>query len=205
VPSAAVSSNIPLAGGKTGHFTVTSVKTQEDALLAMAEMTLEDTANPIVRNAAIAIVEECEARHDECELAAIFEAVKHGTDKVKGLSRGLKYVSDPRHRDFYVAPHRLLQLCASGSCGGDCDDHAMLCAALAGALGFRVGLRAWGEKKERGYSHVYAVALLPKDGEAGEKSKVFGLDTSADVGDSTPGWEPPEGRVLTAWLEEEDD
>lgn len=195
-------SNVALGNGQVGRFTTTSVKTQEEALVAMATLALEDTANPIVRNAAIAIVADCEARNDECELAAIFNAVKYGTDKVKGLARGVKYVSDPRHRDYYVSAARMLQLCATGVCGGDCDDQAVLCAALAGSLGFRVGLRAWGEKGSKSYSHVYAVAALPKDEDGDE---VYGLDTSADVGDSHPGWEPPAGRVMTAWLEEEDD
>ena len=36
---------------------------------------------------------------------------------------------------------------------------------------------------EKDFAHVYAVAILPKDGTDDEDSEPYGLDTSADVGD----------------------
>jgi hypothetical protein len=62
-----------------------------------------------------------------------------------------------------------------------------------------VGLRAWGPRNSQDYEHVYAVAMLPKHG--GPSSRVVGLDTTVD--ESSVGWEPPNGRVLTAWLDVE--
>jgi hypothetical protein len=194
------SSTVQRSGGGTSTFYELDVNSQEEALGVLAQMTVDDTVKPIVRDTALAIVDDCPGHEEgeECELEALFAAVKDGTPKVKGLHKGLKYMSDPIHRDFYTSPARLLQDCANGPCAEDCDGHAMLMAALAGSIGYSVGLRAWGPKGSKNYVHIYAVVLLPKDG--GGKRTVYGLDTSADVGEATPGWEPPEGRVITAWL-----
>jgi len=89
----------------------------------------------------------------------------------------------------------------------NCDDHSSLNAALAGALGWKVGLRAWGPKGAGGFSHVYPVVAFPKrarlvhiNGQAmGAFDRVFGMDTTVD--DAQVGWEPPKGEVLTAWLD----
>lgn len=207
---------VPLGYG-SGKFYELDVDSQEDALIQIAAMTAEDTADPTVHKVALAAVHGCASRDDTCELTAIFNLLRYGPDQVgnldanarrilqqlmPGLKNGLKYMSDPRYRDFYTGPARLLAECADGVCAEDCDGHAMLAAALAGSLGYIVGLRAWGPKGSSSYEHVYALAMLPKEGDlAGSPQQVFGLDTSADVGDPYPGWEPPEGNVFTAWLE----
>ena len=77
----------------------------------------------------------------------------------------------------------------------NCDDAASLIGALCASLGFRVGLRAYGEKGARDYIHVYPVVGLPK---RPPHTRVVGLDIT--VPQSDLGWEPPEGRVLTVWL-----
>lgn len=77
----------------------------------------------------------------------------------------------------------------------NCDDHSALIAALLGALGWRMGLRAWGRRGEGVYSHVYAVALYPK---RPQWRSVIALDTT--VPEFGPGDEPPRGDVVTAWL-----
>lgn len=167
---------------------------QKEALQKLAEQTQRSVVQPTIRHAAMVITSDCPGRDDLCELEAIFNAVKHGDPRVKGLERGVRYVADPRWADFFTAPHRTLQMCRRGSCAGDCDDQASLIAALAGAIGFKVGLRAWGPKAGD-FVHVYAVATTPKR----KPSKVFGMDTT--VPDSYVGWEPPGGHTLTAWLE----
>ncbi len=169
---------------------------QQGVLVELAKLTERSITHPTIRQAALAITRDCEARDETCELEAIFNAVKFGTDKVPALARGLRYVADPRSPDFFTAPHRMLELCASGACGGDCDDHAALVAALAGCLGFAVGLRAWGPGQKGDFTHVYCVVAVTKR----SPEKVLGMDTT--VPDSAVGWEPPGGHVLTAWLEE---
>ena len=168
---------------------------QRQALTELAGLTSRaiETA-PTVREAAIAIVtDRCADRDDLCQLQAIFDAVKNGDSRVKGLENGFRYVSDPLLADYFTSPARSLDACARGACGGDCDDHSALVAALAGVIGFDVGLRAWGPYGGE-FEHVYAVAKAPKQG----RGQVVGMDTTTPQADL--GWEPPSGRVMTAWL-----
>ena len=96
------------------------VPTQRDALKALAELGERATMHPAILTAARQIVSECEQRDDMCEITAIFNAVKHGDSRVKGLEKGLRYVADPRWADAFMHPARTLQQCRSGACGGDC-------------------------------------------------------------------------------------
>lgn len=169
---------------------------QREALGVLAKLVDKAILDPKVRETALAITAKCGSRNDRCELQAIFDAVKHGTPEVQALRDGFRYVADPRSSDLFIAPGRSLDACEHGACGGDCDDHASLIAGLAGAIGFRVGLRAWGPPGGDSYIHVYAVAGFPKRA----PTKALGMDTT--VAESDLGWEPPnDGRTMTAWLE----
>jgi len=180
------------------RLSVFNVANQRVVLEQLRELTLRSTVHPLVTTAARQITALCESRDDECELEAVYEAVKSGTDRVPELRRGLRYVADPHWADHFTAPYRLLMQCQKGACAGDCDDHSMLVAALLGSIGFRTGLRAWGPKKGE-YIHVYAVAKTPKK----RSSEVVGLDTT--VPEAYVGWEPPHGYTLTAWLDGDED
>lgn len=173
---------------------VYNVSGQKAALRELAKLTEKAMLDPNVRAVAIALTRDCTARDDRCELEAIFGAVKHGDERVAALSRGVRYVSDPRGADFFTSPSRLLAMCEAGSCAEDCDGQTALVAALAGSLGFVVGLRAWGHENEKEYVHVYAVARVPKR----TPKDTLGLDTTVEQ--SYVGWEPPGGRALTAWI-----
>jgi len=173
-----------------------SVGTQKEALAELAELAQKATAHPLVRNTALKIVRGCASRDDECELEAIFNAVKHGDPAVKPLRKGLKYVADPRWTDYFESPVDLLTMCLKDACGSDCDGHTALLVSLAGSLGWRMGLRAWGPKDGDELIHVYAVAAFPK---RPPFQRSIGLDTT--VPEFKLGSEPPKGNVLTAWLE----
>lgn len=174
-----------------------SVATQEASLLKLAELAKRSAVHPHIRKAAKAITSSCDARDDVCELEAIYRAVKEGDDRVPGLSRGMRYVSDPARIDYFTSPLRTLEDCKDGACGGDCDDHASLICALASSIGFRVGLRAYGKRgANKEYTHVYAVVALPKFGKV---QRIFGMDTT--VPSAEAGWEPPKGHALTAWID----
>lgn len=150
---------------------------------------------PLVRKTAISIISECGSREDRCELDALFNAVKNGDPRVAPLKRGFKYIADPKHIDYFVSPRRNLEWCGEGACGGDCDDHAALLSAFAGIIGFSTGLRIWGPDPGRNeFSHVYAVVGYPKK----SPKQILGLDST--VPKAFVGWEPPKGRVKTAWL-----
>lgn len=180
-------------------FSVFSVGSQKAALKKLAEMTQRAMLDPAIVKAAKQITADCDARDDKCELSAIFYAVKEGTDYVPGLENGVRYVADPLDADYFTAPAQLLKQCRDGACSGDCDDQASLLCALAGALGFVVGLRAYGsDPRSKEYEHVYAVAKLPKTAEFDPNGPEMALDTT--VSSAKPGWEPPGGRVLTAWI-----
>jgi len=157
--------------------------------------------DPTIVRAARAITADCDSRDDRCEVEAIFEAVREGTDKVPGLKKGMRYVADPRVGDYYVGARRILEECRAGACSGDCDEHAVLVASLCAALGYKVGVRAWGPKPSvNEFVHVYAVVALPKKGPHPESYGGHGMDTT--VAEAYPGWQPPKGRVLTYWITE---
>lgn len=168
---------------------------QVGSLETLAQLAMRGTVSPLVRTTAMKIVRDCASREDTCELEAIYAAVKHGDPEVAPLRRGFKYVADSRFADYFTAPEDSLKACLRGACGGDCDDHSALICALAGALGWRCGLRAWGRKGEGVYSHVYPVVLFPK---RPPWRTVVALDTT--VPEFGPGDEPPRGDVVTAWL-----
>lgn len=179
--------------------------TQRAALRKLADMTAKSIIEWRVRQAAIAITQQCRPPKGEapgaqvalCELQAIFAAVRDGTQWVKGLEYGVRYVPDPIIRDYFVSPSRLLESCEQGACGEDCDSQAALVAALTGAVGFTSGLVAWGKKEKTHYQHVFPVVLFPKRPEHGQQ-RIVALDTTNPK--AGVGWKPPHGRVLTAWI-----
>lgn len=173
-----------------------SASNQTATLKKLVQLAQKASVHHDIIRAARQIVSVCDSRNDDCELEAIFDAVKNGTPMVRGLERGLKYISDPRYADHFTAPARLLEMCRDGACGADCDDHAMFVAALCGALGFRSGLRAYARPDERLYSHVYAVVVYPK---RPPFESVVPMDTTVPT--ATVGWQPKRGRVLTALFE----
>lgn len=178
------------------RLSILEVSSQKKALEELAKLVEKSTVDPIVRNAALAITHDVDSRDDEGEVQAIFNAVKHGSDQVQGLEKGLKYMSDPRWADFFTSPSRLLKQMAGDPslAAEDCDGHSALICALLGSLGFIVGLRAWGKEKGE-YTHVYAVVAMPKIG----PTEFVGLDTTVE--ESEVGWEPPKGHVLTAIMD----
>ncbi len=177
-----------------------TVEGQKAALRRLANLVVRGSIDPRVVRAARAIVGQCEARDDLCELEAIFHGVRDGTDAVPALRKGLRYVSDPRAADYFTGPARLLEECAQGACSADCDESATLVATLAAALGFKAGVRAWGPASGReGFTHVYAVAAYPKKGPWPKGYAGHGMDVTISY--SSVGWEPKRGRVLTLWVE----
>ena len=169
---------------------------QQQALRRMAQLVADSLHKPAVVIAARRITADCEARNDECELEAIYEAVKNGSPAVRGLERGVRYVSDPQTADFYAAPHRLLQMCRKGACAGDCDEAAALVAALAGAVGLGVGLWGWGPGRSGPFVHVYPIVRTPKIAPRRGMGQWVALDTT--VPEASVGWEPRGGHWLDA-------
>ncbi len=188
--------------------TTTVVSTQLDALKRLAALAQKDVVHPLVRETALQITSVCPskldgysaAEVDQFELLSIFDAVKTGRSDVPALRHGLRYVADPRWSDLFTAPSRILQLSLNGANGGDCDDHAALVAALAGAVGFKAGVEGYGANPNGDLNHVYAVVRATKHAPSDPATwAVSGLDTTVPY--STVGWRPPPGRYVTVWLE----
>lgn len=175
------------------------VSNQTASLKLIAGLITRGASDQLVRETALVLTNDCKGRDEDCELRAIFNAVKSGDPRVPGLSRGLRYVADPRDGDYFSGPRALLEMCRKGACGEDCDGHTALVASLCAAIGYRVGARAWRPAKTKDFVHVYAVVALPK---RGPFTRAAGLDTT--VPDSDIGWEPPISdpkQILTAWIE----
>ena len=166
-------------------FALKNVASPEVALRYLAQQTAKYIPDPTVIRRARAIVQHCAGRDDMCELQAIYAVVK----------RELRYVADPVYTDVYASPGRTLKNCEQGACAGDCDEHAALIAALAGAIGFHVGLRAYGPPGAETYTHVYAVVGYPKK----NPQKWLGMDTT--VAQASVGWEPPMKGALVKTAE----
>lgn len=185
-----------------------NLEDQRSALLTLRRVIQPDVVHPLVREVALQMISVCGSRDDACELQAIFDAVKNGRPDIKGFERGFKYVADPNWSDLFTAPHKTIELLRSGINGGDCDDHAALICALAGSIGFTTGLLAYGPPGAEGYTHVLAVAKIPK--RAGAPQQLAGLDSTVPA--SSVGWLPPfvppkknsdglSANVLVTWLE----
>lgn len=179
-------------------FQVFSVTDQKAALRQIGAMISKGSIDPSVRRAAKAITADVDARDDLGELEALYTALKEGTDRVPGLGRGFRYVADPRAADFFQSAAVSLTECREGACAGDCDDSSILIGALAGALGFNVGARAYAPPGSGSFTHVYAVATVPKRGPWPAGYSGHALDIT--VPEATVGWEPSRGRVSTFWL-----
>ena len=100
--------------------------------------------SPSIRALALNIVREAAVPEKDYlrEAVALFQWVQ----------RSIRYVRDPIGQELVTAPETLIQTRA-----GDCDDHAVMLAALLGSLGHRsrfvtIGFQA--DQPER-FSHVY--------------------------------------------------
>ena len=179
-------------------FAVATFPTQRASLEELARLIAKASVHPAIVKAARAITMDCPRGADECQLEAIYNAVQFGTNRVAELRDGLKYIDDPALADFFTAPQKLLsEFCADGACAADCDEHGLLCGALASAIGFEVGMQAWGESKDE-LVHVYAVVGVPKHDPPEDFADWYGRDTTTDYG---PGWKPESGYYETAIAE----
>ena len=139
-------------------------------LAIMAQLAREGSMRREVRETAIDVVRGAGVRpHDtRGELAALFRFVRGA----------VRFTGDVAGVETLQAPHYTLAVMA-----GDCDDRAILLAALARAIGIPASFRviAANPRRPGTYSHVYVVA------------KVQGKDVPLDPTYETtpPGWEHP--------------
>lgn len=165
----------------------------DDRLELIRAQVFESVKDPLVIWVARAITEKC-GRDEECELHAIYNAVKHGPipmpqengDVVE--APGLRFMGDPRFSDTYPTAGKILRWLSQGAGGEDCDGHTILIASLLNALGWLTGA-VIASKDGEAFVHVFPVVAVPKD----EPAEWMPLDTTVEEADV--GWWPPKTLV----------
>jgi transglutaminase-like putative cysteine protease len=129
----------------------------------------EGAMNPQVRAWALAATASAPDRDDYAQAAAIFDAVH----------RGIRFRGE--YDETIQSPLTTLQLQA-----GDCDDHAILLAALLRSIGIPARFETVATDASKEFSHVFTVAGVRQNGRV---VRWLPLDTT--VPQSYPGWKAP--------------
>lgn len=107
--------------------------------------------DPTMRQLGLAVTQHCPPRNDMCELKAIFDFIV----------KNVRYTGDITRKDTFQTALRTLQFG-----GGDCDDHSVLAAVLAGENGFDSKFRIT-SNTGRTWDHIYTMVGVPKHGPRG--------------------------------------
>jgi predicted transglutaminase-like cysteine proteinase len=160
--------SLPLLGGQAG----TDQTVEHMAKIAMGEF---GAGSPRIRALALKIVREAGVpeKDTDGEIVAVHRWVK----------RTLRYVRDPVGYELLTYPETL----AFDVHDGDCDDHAVLEAALLGALGIASRFVTVGMSRQ-GMSHVYLEAYRHRVG------KWLPLDPI--MKDQPAGWAVPRPVII---------
>jgi len=122
------------------------------------------------------IVKKLPARDWNAEVSAIFYWVREN----------IRYTRDPLGVELFRTPRAAI---ADGI--GDCDDMAIMLAALLRAAGYRCRFRVVGTT-EGSYEHVYVVAGIPPCEPSEEPERWLPLDPTQP---EEPGWEIDRAKV----------
>lgn len=173
------------------------VRSDDERVTLIRNQVFESLKDPLILWTARAIVAPCASRSEECELRAIYKAVKEGPIPVRTEDGkliklpGLRFVDDPLGVDTYPTAHKILEWLAQGANGEDCDGHAILLCSILLVLGYQPGLII-ASRDGKNYIHVFAVAGLPKNA----PRKWVPLDTT--VKEAGVGWWPPSSYGIKA-------
>lgn len=129
---------------------------------------LEPADFPVVTFTARSILAQCPQRDDDCELRAIFNAIKRGPIPIP-LADGrvlqgppLRFITDPRWTDTFPTARKILEWLSRGANGEDCDGFVILTASLLMVSGWLPGA-VIASKDGTEFVHVFPVAGYPKD------------------------------------------
>ncbi len=143
-PSRVLNVNIP--SGRAG--TVATVKW-------MMRLVVDGEAWPELRPIALQIVEPCESRNFRCM----------ADELARWVGSHMKFINDAwRREQLQTVPYLLRVIEKNGYSYGDCDDYAILIAALAKSLGFPVKIRVIRYALQPGFSHVIPVVYVRDHG-----------------------------------------
>lgn len=121
-------------------------------LARMGTLARHGAVDPTVRGQALSIVAGIPGRDSRAQVRAI-----------RGwLGQHVRFTRDPIDAELLHDPALLLrQLARRGYIAGDCDDAAILAAALARSVGLRTRWQVIGFRAEGPMAHVYAEAASP--------------------------------------------
>lgn len=136
-----------------------------ETLRVMRRLTLAARKDPAIKTLADRIVQPAPSGDFGAQLKCVFAWVK----------KHIKYVRDIRDVETVSTPERTLR-----EQTGDCDDMAIVVAALLEAVGFKTRFLALGFDSGE-YEHVIAQALLG--------TRWISLDPTVSY--ATAGWHPP--------------
>lgn len=122
------------------------------------------------------IVKSCAPKDYVCEATALQQYVQ----------KAIRYTRDINDVETIQYPEQTLSL---GT--GDCDDMAILFAALAESVGFPTRFAAVGLSGQ-GFSHVLAQLMIP--GQGWVSAEVIPIDSNNSQ--AALGWYPPEGTTF---------
>jgi transglutaminase-like putative cysteine protease len=109
-------------------------------------------SDPAFRAFALSVVRGCGGRDLVCQLTVLRA----------WLQSRFRFVRDPYGVELVYSPERQVDMFRrQGYIEGDCDDAAVLAAALAQALGFRVRFKLLSFFNLETPSHIYTEALGP--------------------------------------------
>lgn len=113
----------------------------------MADAVRESLTDPTVRDTALAIIRGCPGRDYPCQVGALR----------RWLAARFRFRRDPHRLEWVVSPVRqLAYVRGQGFVEGDCDDAAVLAAALGEAVGFPARLAVLGFLGPAGpFGHVF--------------------------------------------------
>lgn len=162
-----------IPGGYPG--TAATVRKMHDlAERGKVDLSIQKVADMVISKAG------CRNRDYKCKAQAIYDFVKEY----------VRFERDPFGVEMVQEPHVTLKRRA-----GDCDDHAVLNAALLGSIGFPYAFKTIKADPRRSdeFSHIYSVVLIPGYSDDGW----VGFDTSVDP--AYFGWEPPKKFPGKIW------
>lgn len=159
----------------------------EQRLATIQDLVHKSVQDPEMRKLALQLTANCPARDGMCEAKAIFKAVK---DRIRytgdvapiqmpdGTVDGIDLYQSARRTWFDMK-------------GGDCDDMSILIATLLSLNGITARLRVMKEDPNEDWTHIYPVAMLPKNA----PTSAVALDTTLP-GKNKFGVEAPAAQTL---------
>ena len=148
----------PVAGGGSMPEGENSKKVEE---LKKSLSARTEPDNPVVHYEAVVLGAKYPGDHTIDQIASIYEYLKNGDDSKRGWS----YVPDPRGIDYFMYANETIKIGKEVGCAGagDCDDFAILMAALVESVGGTTRIILAHNNTTGG--HAYAEVYLGQIGE----------------------------------------